>query len=351
MKNNFIITMLILLSFSAKAQIQVEERPKASTSSATTVVSFDSTRNSAVYGSDISQYIGKELFFLGESGMFFSDSLAEKSLFVKPQLKYYVFLGKVYVQGRMYYDSYRQDVVETKPKFLYKLQEKGTDNIVWYNPELDGLQHEFMPHDNAFSIFDVIWISYYNHLKSFYIGKKYAQTRRNISDYNTGDRIPYRYNEIWTIEDLKVIEDDGVAYERYDVYAELGKKRYVLRLMLKNNSGNVITLPPNSTLMVEKKTYDGYVKQYGAAMVKAAFEGELKVGMHKSLVQYAIKQYLNANKDNLSISNTSKGEEWTIRSSSKTRYISFNTAGKVTSWKEEDTQSLRMIGKLSVTPR
>jgi len=338
MKNNFIITILILLSFSVNAQIQVEERPKTPTPSTKTVVSFDSTRNSAVYGSDISQYIGKELFFLDNGGEFFNDSLAEKKTFVKPELKYYIFLGKVYVPSRMYYDSYRQDVVETKSKFLYKLQEKGTDNIVWYNPDLDN---PLMPRENAFTIYDVIWVPYYNYLKTEYIGKKYALTRNSFSDYNTGESITYKYNDIWTIEDVKVIKDDGIGY----------RESYVLRLALKNGTGKVITLSPQSTLMVDKKTYDGYIKQYGAAMVKAAFEGELKVGMHKSLVQYAIKQYLNANKDNLSISNTSKGEEWTIRSSSKTRYISINTAGKVTSWKEEDTQSLRMTGKLSVTPR
>ena len=65
----------------------------------------------------------------------------------------------------------------------------------------------------------------------------------------------------------------------------------------------------------------------------------------------AVKQYLNAKGDNLSVSNTSKGEEWTIRSSSKTRYINFNTAGKVISWREEDPQTLRMTGKVSVSPR
>ena len=103
--------------------------------------------------------------------------------------------------------------------------------------------------------------------------------------------------------------------------------------------------------MVDKKIYDGYIKQYGSTMVKAAFEGGLKMGMHKTLVYHSIKQYLNAKGDNLSVSNTSKGEEWTIRSSSKTRYINFNTAGKVISWREEDPQTLRMTGKVSVSPR
>lgn len=338
MKHLFIITLLTLLSLNVSAQIQVEEKPKTATPSSSNATPFDSTRNSAVYGTDISQYIGRELFFLDKGGEFFSDSLAEKSLFVKPQLKYYIFLDRVYVPRRMYYDSYRQDVVETKSKFLYKLQEKGTDNIIWFNPDLDN---PLMPGDNAFTIFDVIWVSYYNYLKTDYIGKKYALTRNTFSDYNTGEIIAYKYNDIWTIENVKVIKDDGLGY----------RERYVLRLALKNNAGNVITLSPKSTLMVDKKTYDGYVKLYGAAMVKAAFEGELKVGMHKSLVNYAIKQYLNANRDNLSVSNTSKGEEWTIRSSSKTRYINFNTAGKVVSWKEEDTQTLRMTGKVSVSPR
>ncbi|MCR5066215.1 MAG: hypothetical protein K6A67_10695 [Bacteroidales bacterium] len=338
MKHIFIITLLTLLSLNVSAQIQVEEKPKTATPSSTNVTPFDSTRNSAVYGTDISQYIGRELFFLDKGGEFFSDSLAEKSLFVKPQLKYYIFLDRVYVPSRTYYDSYRQDIVETKSKFLYKLQEKGTDNIIWFNPDLDN---PFMPRDNAFTVFDVIWVSYYNYLKTEYIGKKYALTRGSFSDYNTGETITYKYNDIWTIEDVKVIKDDGLGY----------KESYVLRFALKNNAGNVITLSPKSTLLVDKKTYDGYIKLYGAAMVKAAFEGELKVGMHKSLVNYAIKQYLNANRDNLSVSNTSKGEEWTIRSSSKTRYINFNTAGKVVSWKEEDTQTLRMTGKVSVSPR
>lgn len=338
MKNPFIITILTLLSFSVNAQIQVEEKPKTSSPSTTSVVSFDSTRNTSAYQKDLSIYIGRELFFLDDGGEFFSDSLAEKTLHVKPQLKYYIFLDRVFVPSRMYYDSYRQDVIETKSKFLYKLQEKGTDNIVWYNPELDN---PLMPRDDAFTIFDVIWVSYYNYLKTDYIGKKYALTRFSLSDYNTGAPITYKYNDIWTVEDVKVIKNDGIGY----------KDDYVLRLALKNSTGNVITLSPKSTLMVDKKTYDGYVKQYGAAMVKAAFEGELKVGMHKSLANYAIKQYLNADRDNLSVSNTSTGEEWTIRSSSKTRYISFNTAGKVKSWKEEDTQSLRMTGKVSVRPR
>lgn len=338
MKNPFIITMLTLLSLSVNAQIQVEEKPKTTSPSVMSVASFDSTRNSAVYGTDLSPYIGRELFFLDKGGEFFSDSLAEKKTFVKPQLKYYIFLDRVYVPSRMYYDSYRQDVVETKSRFLYKLQEKGTDNIVWFNPDLDN---PLMPRDNAFTIYDVIWVSYYNYLKTEYIGKKFVLTKNSFSDYNTGESVPYKYNDIWTIEDVKVIKDDGLGY----------RERYVLRLALKNITGNVITLSPKSTLMVDKKTYDGYVKQYGAAMVKSAFEGELKVGMHKSLANYAIKQYLNADRDNLSVSNTSTGEEWTIRSSSKTRYISFNTAGKVKSWREEDTQSLRMTGKLSVTPR
>ena len=334
MKNLFTITMLTLLSFSVNAQIQVEEKPKATAPTQKTEAPFDSTRNT----SHKTSFIGKELFFLDDGGDFFSDSLAENEIHPRPQLKYYVVLGQVYVHSREYFDERRMDFVSTKSRFLYKLKEKGTDNIIWYDSDLDN---PLMPRDNAFTIYDVIWVSYYNYLKTEYIGKKFALTKNSFSDYNTGESVPYKYNDVWTIEDVKVIKDDGLGY----------RERYVLRLALKNNTGNVITLSPKSTLMVDKKAYDGYVKQYGAAMVKAAFEGELKVGMHKSLANYAIKQYLNADRDNLSISNTSTGEEWTIRSSSKTRYVSFNTAGKVKSWREEDTQSLRMTGKVSVSPR
>ncbi len=299
---------------------------------------FDSTSNISPAGRNKNTYIGREIFFLDDGGEFYSDSLLEKRIYPHPQLKYYIVLDKVWFPGREYYDSYRQDLVKVKYRHLYKLQEKGTENIVFYDPELNN---PLMPYENAFSVFDVIWVSYYNYLKTEYIGKKYVLTHNTISDYNTGESITYKYNEIWTVEAVKVIKDNSPSY----------RDCYVLRFALKNNTGNVITLSPKSTLMVDKKTYDGYVKQYGTAMVKAAFEGELKVGMHKSLVNYAIKQYINSKRDNLSVSNTSKGEEWTIRSSSKTRYINFNTAEKVVSWREEDIQTLRMTGKVSVSPR
>ena len=332
--------MLLLMALYVNAQIQVEDsKPRTVHPTSTTVVAtFDSTRNTSPTGRDKCTYIGREIFFLDDGGEFYRDSLLEKRIFLHPELKYYIVLDKVWFPGRTYYDNYRQDFVEVKYRYLYKLQEKGTDNVVFYDPELNN---PLMPYEDAFSIFDVIWVSYYNYLKTEYIGKKYALTCNSISDYNTGEAIPYKYNEIWTVNDVKVIKDNGVKY----------RDSYVLRLILKNNLGNVIAVSNNSTLMVDKKIYDGYIKQYGSTMVKAAFEGGLKMGMHKTLVYHSIKQYLNAKGDNLSVSNTSKGEEWTIRSSSKTRYINFNTAGKVISWREEDPQTLRMTGKVSVSPR
>ena len=342
MKNNFVtIALLMLLSFSVHAQIQVEEaKPKTSYSSSYDVP-FDSTQNKKVIGTDISSYIGKELFFLARGGEFFSDSLAEHTLYIQPQLKYYIFLDRVYVPSREYYDSYRQDIIEVKSKFLYKLKEKGTDNIVWYYPELDN---PLMPGENAFSAFDVIWVSHYNYLKTEYIGRKYAMTHNSafvspFADYITGEKVAYKYNDIWTVEDVKVIKSESL----------FGGDLYVLRLALKNNSGNVITVFPSSNLLVDKKTYDEYVKLYGATMVKSAFEGDLKVGMHQKLVYHITKHYRKGN--NLSTAKTPKGEDWTIRTSSKTLYISFNTAGKVTSWKEEDAQDVKIKAKVSVTPR
>lgn len=342
MKKEMLICLLVMMTLFVNAQVQVEEaRPKSSSSTSLTEVLFDSTQNSKVRGSDVSSYIGKELFFLDNGGEFFSDSLAEHTLRLKPQLKYYIFLDRVYVPSREYYDSYRQDIVEVKSIFLYKLREKGTDNIVYYTPDLNN---PLMPYDNAFSVYDVIWVSYYNYLKTEYVGRKYAMTHssavvHSFSDYNTGETVLYKYNDIWTVEDVKVIKEESI----------IGNDRYVLRLLLKNNAGNVITVFPTSNLLVDKKTYDEFIKLYGAAMVKSAFEGDLKVGMHQKLVHHVTKHYRKG--DNLSIAKTSKGEEWTIRTSSKSLYINFNTAGKVISWKEEDAQDVKIKAKVSVTPR
>lgn len=338
MKRILFALALTLLAFCLNAQIQVEEAKPKTTNGSQYVTPFDSTKNTMVYGTDISSYIGKELFFLYDLGDFFSDSLAEHSLHLNPQLKYYIFLDKVYVPSQMYYDSYRQVFVEKKSKFLYKINEKGTDDIVWFNPDLDN---PLMPGETAFSLYSVIWVSYYNYLKADYVGKKFALTHSKVitsslTDYNTGETVPYKYNDIWTVEDVKVIK--GV-----------NSNKYFLMLALKNSAGNVITIAPNSILLVDKKTYDDFVKKYGVAMVKSAFEGDLKVGMHESLVRHVTKHYVK--KDNLTIAKTSKGEEWTIHASSKTIYINFNTSKKLTSWREEDPQETKMRVKVTATPK
>lgn len=225
------------------------------------------------------------------------------------------------------------DFVTIESRFLYKLKEKGTENIVYYDPKINN---SLMPYKDAFSLYDVIWVSYYNYLKTDYIGRKYALTHSKAIIRSPLNGVTYKYNDIWTVNDVKVIKYNG---------------SYVLRLALINDSGVEITLPPNSELLVEKKKYDEYVKLYGAAMVKSAFEGDLKVGMPMCLVLHVTKHYIYDDWSNYSKNKTSKGEEWTIRSSTKTRYINFNTAEKVTSWREEDNQSLKMTGKVSVTPR
>ncbi len=338
MKKILFTCLLASIALSAKAQIQIEEaKPQTTPSKASSVAVFDSTTNTSPAGREKHTYLGRELFFLNnDCGEFFDDSTAEYRIHPNPQLKYYIVLDRKFVQRKEYYDSYRQDIIEEKARFLYKLKEKGTENIVYYDPELNN---PLMPYDDAFTLFDVIWVSYYNYLKTEYIGKTFAFTHNTISDYNTGKSITYRYNDIWTVDEVKVMKNNYISY----------RDCYVLRLVLKNRMGNVITVSPKSTLMVDKKTFDGYVKQYGPAMVKAAFEGELKVGMHKNLVYHVTKEY--ADRKDISVANTSKGEEWTIRNGYKTRYINFNKAGKVISWREEDTQTLRMTGKVSVTPR
>ncbi len=334
MKITLLTCMLVVMALIANAQIQVEEAPqKTASTTSSSVAVFDSTHNSSPVGRKKNTYIGKEIFFLDNRGDFFRDSLAKESSNINPILKYYIILDKIYVPGRTYFDTRRMDFVTIESRNLYKLKERGTENIVYYDPELNN---SLMPYKDAFSLYDVIWVSYYNYLKTDYIGRKYALTHSKAIIQSPLNGVAYKYNDIWTVSDVKVIKNNG---------------SYVLRLILKNNSGNEITLSPKSELLVEKKTYDEYIKQYGSAMVKAAFEGDLKVGMPRSLVFHVAKHYIYDDFSNYSEAKTSKGEEWTIRNRSKTRYINFNTAGKVISWREEDTQTLRMTGKASVTTR
>ncbi len=337
MKKSLLVFILSTIKLCINAQIVVEEaKPKVTLPEHTSVVvPFDSTNNTSPSSREMNSYIGKEIFFLDDGGEFFSDPSANHRIKLQPQLKYFVVLDKQYLPGRDYYDPYREDLVTIKSRYLYKIKEKGTDNIVYYDPELNN---PFMPEENAFSVFDVIWVSYYNYLKAEYIGKKYAITHSKelvnpLSDYNTGEDITYKYNDIWTIDDVKVIQSSD------------GKNSYNLKLIMKNNTGNVTTMSPKSILLVDKKTYDEYIKQYGATMVKSAFEGDLKVGMPQALVRHVTKHYIKG--DNPSIAKTSAGEEWTINAYSKTIFISFDTSGKVKFWREEEPKDIKMKVKVS----
>lgn len=340
MKKYLLVFILSIITLRINAQIEVEEaKPKATLPEATSVVvPFDSTRNTSPSAREMRSYIGKEIFFLDDGGEFFSDPSANRRIKPQPQLKYYVVLDKKYVPGRDYYDPYREELVTIKSRYLYKINEKGTDNIVYYDPELNN---PFMPEENAFSVFDVIWVPYYNYLKTEYRGKKYVITHskelvNSLTDYNTGEDIAYKYNDIWTIEDVKVIQSSS------------GKNSYDLMFIMKNNTGNVTTMSPKSILLVDKKTYDEYIKLYGVAMVKSAFEGDLKVGMPQKLVRHVTKHFVKG--DNLSVTKTSTGEEWTIHGYSKTIFISFDNAGKVTSWREEEPKDIKMKVKVSSSP-
>ena len=347
MKKASLTCILLTITLFAKAQIKVEENPPQKTSpTQTSVAIFDSTTNHAPKYRKLSTYIGKEIFFLDNGGEFFSDSLLEHRIYPKPQLKYYIVLDRIWFSGREYYDSYLEEIVTVKSRDLYKLKGKDSDSIMFYDPEL---YNPLMPDADAFNNLDVIWVSYYNYLKTelIIIGKRYAITETfSYSDYNTGktdyytgEKIQYKYNDIWTVEDIKIIKTKDNVWSG---------NSYVLRLALKNSNGNVITLVPDSKLLVDKNTFDGYIKQYGATMVKSAFERELKVGMPKILVRQITKQFKNKN---ISINNSSKGEEWTIHDGSKIIHINFNKAGKVTSWREEDKEVLQLKGKVSVSPR
>lgn len=314
-KSTFFIIAMLFITISGRCQIGTTE--VAAPKQQKEVVVFDSTRN--FLGNDnVFSYTGQMLFVLP-----ISDALQEygyrdfKPINYNPNNYELVHYGDDAKASRFntkyenlsekyfYVDSitsFRNTLGDTK--YIFYLTEKNnSDNrcCYIYDPEFE-------------SGFPFVVMSYFNYVKSKYVGKDVIINKKFVDEYDVKTGNPIKINDdtkiLWRVKDITILNNE---YHNFVLLIENGNQTtsfWVSRLSFSDNK-KVIYL---------KDEWNTLVSKYGISMVKTALHQEIMVGMPKVLL-------LNSWGEPDRINAASYGDQYVY--GDQCVYVK---GGKVTSW-------------------
>lgn len=257
---------------------------------------YDSTRN---FMSNPKYYIGQDLFVIPSTedmtgkiskshfGRSVRMSSRSKTNFLED------FIAPQEVQGRTFTVTGVDESLTNGYAYGYflKLKDKETEDTLFFDY---GLGRELS--------FPFIVLGYKEKFERLNKDKKFIYKSYSLRDFETGDDITGCHATTWTFKEIIAVPDKMAPC-----------------FYLVDGAGHTIAVEKMDNFIL-KSDVDAFTRKYGKAMVEAAINGDVKVGMPKELLVVA-----KGKPDH--INSASYGQQWVYGH----RYI-YVKNGKVTDW-------------------
>lgn len=220
---------------------------------------------------------------------------------------------------------------ESSTIFVFKLQEKGNDNVVYWKGENYFLEADGDSPDRFIFQFPFITVGFYEKLKERFINQSYVIG--NVSwrfwgdniDINTGKKIehPYGENEEWKFKDVTISEPKYIL----SIVLENDKSQKVLveysRIVGNvNRLGNKGEFPDQHVFPKEKSEL--YKQKFGKEDWDNILQGRVWIGMTTEMFQLSRG---NPDKVNKRVGGRTSFQQWIYEN----EYFYFLN-GKLSSW-------------------
>lgn len=293
-------TFTILLSaFAAVTFGQITTTKVAPKTDQIDTTPYDSTQNFLI--NDVYKYQGQELYLKGETESlrqygydnfvidFTKDKLADKSNVYKCcdgyNSKYDELAGKYFkVLEIIKHPEAKQSEYLYGKKFYFKLQEKESNEIVYYKYDSE-YEHSF----------PFIVVGFFEKQKRLFVGKEFVFNNSEFEgaiDIQTGKTVTIKTGQKWKCIDLTIEEE-----------------YYNLSLIFENSLGEKTLNLFDRVLNVSytAKEADNYKKKFGQENFDKILQGKVKIGMTKEMCRLSWGEPKDINE---TITTGKKTEQW-----------------------------------------
>ena len=239
------------------------------------VAPFDSTKN--WHGNkNVSSFIGQQLYFLPKHERFYMNITSDA---FDANVPYCEICGHTF------------DIIDVSPynrdeyhEEVYTLKLKDIENNKIYYYSYKSNIEPISP--------DYIFVSYFNYLKTIYVGQEYVVLPPAISllkshsspervynkDINTGKEITYNpRNNCYKIIDVTVSDERAISPIFFLISNGEHTTYFTSNVLLKIKK-------KISESIVKKAEWESLSKKYGATLMDCVVKGEIKVGMPERLL-------------------------------------------------------------------
>jgi hypothetical protein len=293
-------TFTILLSvFAAVSSGQITTTKVAPKIDKADTAPYDSTQN--FLGKDVYKYQGQELYLKGKAESlrqygyenfsldYTKDKLSDKSNVYKCcdsyNSKYDELVGKYFkVLEIIKHPKAEESEYLYGKKFYFKLQEKETNDIVYYEYDSE-FEHSF----------PFIVVGFFEKQKRLFVGKEFVFSNSEFegaTDIQTGKTVTIKIGQKWKCTDLTIEE-----------------KYYNLSLIFENSLGEKTANSYDRVLNVAytAKEADNYKKKFGQENFDKILQGKVKIGMTKEMCKLSWGEPKDINE---TITSGKKSEQW-----------------------------------------
>ena len=265
---------------------------------------YDSTLN--FLGKDVYKYKGQELYVKGKAEIFRKDGYRNfvldytKNKLLNPNIykccnssgysKYEDLAGKYFKVLEII-----KHPTEYSEKFYLKLQEKESNDIVYY--EYDVYYNEYDSQS-----FPFIVVGFFEKQKNLVVGKEFVLADKVLKslaliDIQTGKVVTTKTGQKWKCTDLTIEEE-----------------YFTLLLVLENSLGEKITIPHeivfgkcNYGQVYTANEANNFMKKFGQGNFYIILQGKVKIGMTREMCKLSWGEPKSINK---TITSGMKSEQW-----------------------------------------
>lgn len=282
---------LALLPLITAAQVRVASAAKPNNA---IEYRYDSTKNVMRF---VQYYVGQDLFVIPVSSSYKS-SINPEGRFGKG-IK--VTDGSTWLDGKVSFNEVQGKTFHVTGIEEKKIRGQLTGYFLILEDKETGEEVYFENHTQFIGFFPFITLGFKEKYERVNKDKKFVYRSYTLHDFDTGEKID-AHKTTWTFKEIIAMPD-------------VMKAGYYLV-----NDGGIATAVESMDNFIPKSDIDSYAKKYGKAMVDAALDGDVKVGMASDLVRIAKGQPEHIN-------SASYGQQWVY----KNMYIYIKN-GKVTGW-------------------
>ena len=283
--------LLALLPLITAAQVRVASAAKPNNA---IEYRYDSTKNVMRF---VQYYIGQDLFVIPASSSYKSSYNTDN--YFGRGIK--VLNNGNWLDGKLSFDEVQGKTFHVTGIEEKKIRGQLTGYFIILEDKETGEEVYFENHTQFIGFFPFITLGFKEKYERVNKDKKFVFRSYSLYDFETGEKID-AHKTTWTFKEIIAMPD-------------VMKAGYYLV-----NDGGKATAVESMDNFIPKSDIDSYAKKYGKAMVDAALDGDVKVGMASDLVRIAKGQPEHIN-------SASYGQQWVY----KNMYIYIKN-GKVTGW-------------------